>query len=156
MPRQGAIPSARESDEPRQGAIPSASEGRGRAGSEELREKRGRSRAEEVRVTREGIELRLPGEKTWTRMTRSRLARDYPADHPVWVELRSHGLRRPSPSGPRPPDSGRERRLYALRLLPEDAARVDALARRLGLCRSALVVLLVTEVEVREKTAESG
>ena len=111
----------------------------------------------EVRLTDEGgIEVRFPGERIWTRTTRSRLARDYPADHPVWFELRARGLRRPSPSGRRPPDSDRERRLFGLRLLPEDAARVDALARRLGLCRSALVLHLVTEAEVREKITESS
>ena len=102
----------------------------------------------DVRVAEDGsIEIRKPDERAWVPATRSQLARDYPADHVVWIELRRHGLRRPSPSGPRPPDAVRNRRLYTLRLLPADAARVDAMAERLGLCRSALVVRLVNEAE---------
>lgn len=111
-----------------------------------------------VRVLDDGaIEVRQHGDPVWYRATRSRLARDFGVDHPVWVELRAAGIERPRAAGGAcRPNAQRERRLYTVRLLPEEASKMDALARKLGICRSALVVRLVEQAEVREKTKKIG
>ena len=116
-----------------------------------------RGRQDVVRVLEDGaLEFRTAGTRTWTPTTRTQLARDYPADHPIWVQLRAGGITRPSPSGRRIPNAERDRKLYTLRLLDDDARRLDELASRRGVCRSVLVATLVGEAEKREKPRKTG
>ena len=101
-------------------------------------------KAVEVRVGSDGtIRLRKAGEARFAKVSRTKLARDYAADHPVWQTLRSRGIQRPSPSGPTMPADKRQCASYALRLRPEEAQQLDALADRWGVSRSEAVVLLV-------------
>jgi hypothetical protein len=98
----------------------------------------------EVRIGRDGtIRLRRVGDPGFAKVSRTRLARDYAADHPVWQRLRSRGVQRPSPSGPTMSAARRDRAPYALRLLPEEARELDELAERWGLTRSQTVVRMV-------------
>lgn len=93
------------------------------------------------------IELRQVGSRSWTATSRTRLARDYAAEHPVWVELRARGVRRPSPGSTTASD--RERRFYGLRLAADEARRLDELAARRGLTRRDLVVRLLEDAEAQ-------
>lgn len=113
------------------------------------------SKRPEVRVVEGGkIEIRFAGDSRWDQVSRSRLARDYAADHPLWEILTQHGIQRPAPSGWSRPNAERDRRLYTLRLRPEDAERLDGLARKRGLCRSDLVMALVTRAEGKRTAAK--
>lgn len=106
----------------------------------------------EVRLTEGGkIEIRPFGDHRWDVVSRSRLARDYGAHHPVWERLRELGVKRPLASGRSRPNAERDCHLYTLRLRPADAARLDGLAAKLRLYRSALVMRLVTEAEAELK-----
>lgn len=50
------------------------------------------------RIHDSAVERQVNG--TWTAVPLRRLRDDYDVDSPLWVWLRSHGFRRPSPSGP--------------------------------------------------------
>ena len=107
----------------------------------------------QVRVRKDGaIELLEPGATSWTPVSRTRLARDYGPEHPVWVELRARGVRRPCPGSSR----DRARGFYGLRLDEDEAKRLDELAVRRGLTRRDLIVSLLEAAEGHETTAKTG
>jgi hypothetical protein len=71
------------------------------------------------------------------------LAREYPRDHALWVWLRAHGIRRPSPSGSRVDVPREQRRTPTARvelaLSLDAAARLRAAAAAAGVSVSAWV-----------------
>lgn len=94
------------------------------------------------RVTEAGaVERRVRGD--WHPLTRAELLA-LPVDGEVWAWLRERGLRRPSPSGPSTPEDARGTVRVTLRLPPEAAARLDALATESGVSRAEVVARLVS------------
>lgn len=86
-------------------------------------------------LTIDGDALLYDGEPVTVR----ELTRRYPAEGMVWTWLREHGIRRVSTtSGPSGGES-RRRKARTISLSPEDDARLDALAARLGCSASAVV-----------------
>lgn len=112
----------------------------------EASEREGEPSDERVRIGRDGtIQLRASGSRSWQTVTLGRLARAYDATHPIWDRLRARGFTRPSPSGPTVPEDRRERVHCALRLRPEDVARLDAAAAAWGVTRSEAVLRLLAQ-----------
>ena len=76
-------------------------------------------------------------EQPYLIVTKSKLARDYPKDHPVWEWLREHGVRRPSPNGSRDPkyrtpEADRNDRVFSCRLSQEARDQLATLAQGCG------------------------
>ena len=92
---------------------------------------------------------RLTG-KVWAPVSRQSLAREFPADSPVWDWLRSCGIRRPSPSGASgrsKPPAARPGVPVALRL---DERVVEALRALFPGKPLATTVAEIVEVGIRD------
>lgn len=93
------------------------------------------------RVALDGTVTRREG-RSWVHVPRSSLLA-YPADCELWTWLREHGVRRPSPSGPRVPDARTERGSRPVRLDDETVADADKLAAKWGCSRPAAIARAV-------------
>ena len=90
-----------------------------------------------------------PRRYEWRAMTNAELLK-FPATCDLWVQLRQRGVRRPSPSGPRGPETRTEAdRGTRVRLSDEATSDADKLARRWGVSRPEAVARALREIAHR-------
>jgi len=91
-----------------------------------------------------------PRQREWQTMTNSTLLAYSPKSE-FWVWLRENGIRRPSPSGPRGPETRTEADRGGARVRLDEAATSDAdtLAKRWGVSRPEAIARALREIAHR-------
>jgi hypothetical protein len=88
----------------------------------------------EYQVDAVGVSRRRKGsDDAWATCSLQQLRATAPASSSLWEWLKANGIKRPSPSGPSGADANRTTVAVYVRLPPEDAESLKAIAANMGI-----------------------